>query len=280
MQTVAQSWLIYRLTGSAVLLGFVGFAGQVPVFLLAPFTGALVDRANRHRVIVGTQTAAMLLAFVLAGLTLTGAVRVWHIFILACLLGVVNALDIPARQVFIVEIVGREDMVNAIALNSSMFNAARIVGPAIAGALVSALGEGWCFFANAVSYLAVIAGLLMMKVPRGAKVKKPDSTLAHIREGFKFVYRTRPIRALLVLLGVISITAMPFSVLMPIFADSILHGGPSARGLLMGASGAGALAGAITLAPRRDVRGLGKWVAISTAGFGVSLIAFSISHRL
>src|SRR5262249_45584779 len=144
MQTVAQSWLIYRLTGSAILLGFVGFASQVPVFLLAPFTGALVDRSNRHRVIIGTQTAAMLLAFALAGLTLTGAVRVWHVFVLASLLGLVNALDIPARQVFIVEMVDREDMVNAIALNSSMFNGARIVGPAIAGALVSAIGEGWC----------------------------------------------------------------------------------------------------------------------------------------
>src|SRR5215471_6382702 len=280
MQMVAQSWLIYRLTGSAVLLGFVGFAGQVPVFLLAPFTGALIDRGNRHRIIIGTQTASMLLAFALAILTLTGTVKVWHVFALAAALGVVNALDIPARQVFIVEMVGRDDMVNAIALNSSMFNAARIIGPAIAGALVSAIGEGWCFFANGLSYVAVIAGLLMMKVPRPARVPKPDSTLAHIREGFSFVYQTRPIRALLFLLGVISIVAMPYSVLMPIFADSILHGGPSALGLLMGASGVGALAGAITLAPRRDVRGLGKWVALSSAGFGVSLVAFSISHRL
>ncbi|HWX42938.1 MAG TPA: MFS transporter, partial [Blastocatellia bacterium] len=152
MQTVAQSWLVYRLTGSAVLLGFVGFSSQIPVFMLAPFTGALVDRSNRRRIIIGTQTSAMLLAFVLAVLTLTGVVHVWHVFVLAALLGVVNALDIPARQVFIVEMVGREDMVNAIALNSSMFNGARIVGPAIAGALVSAIGEGWCFFANGISY--------------------------------------------------------------------------------------------------------------------------------
>jgi MFS family permease len=280
MQMVAQSWLIYRLTGSAVLLGFVGFAGQVPVFLLAPFTGALIDRANRHRIITGTQTASMLLAFVLAGLTLRGVVHVWHIFVLAAMMGIVNALDIPARQVFVVEMVGREDMVNAIALNSSMFNGARIVGPAIAGALVSAIGEGWCFFANGISYVAVIVGLLMMKVPSKAKVDKPSSTLAHIREGFQFVYRTRPIRALLVMLGVISIVAMPYSVLMPIFADSILHGGPSALGLLMGASGAGALAGAITLASRRDVRGLGRWVAVASVGFGVSLVAFSMAHLL
>jgi MFS family permease len=280
MQTVAQSWLVYRLTGSAVLLGFVGFSSQIPVFMLAPFTGALVDRSNRRRIIIGTQTSAMLLAFVLAVLTLTGVVHVWHVFVLAALLGVVNALDIPARQVFIVEMVGREDMVNAIALNSSMFNGARIVGPAIAGALVSAIGEGWCFFANGISYLAVIAGLLMMKVPSKAKIQKPGSTITHIAEGFRFVYRTRPIRALLVMLGVISLVGMPYSVLMPIFADAILHGGPSALGLLMGAAGAGALLGAITIASRRDVRGLGRWVAVAAAGFGISLVAFSISHRL
>jgi MFS family permease len=280
MQTVAQSWLVYRLTGSAVLLGFVGFSSQIPVFLLAPFAGAIVDRSNRHRVIVGTQTSAMILAFVLAGLTLTGAVHVWHIFVLAALLGVVNAMDIPARQVFIVEMVGREDMVNAIALNSSMFNGARIVGPAIAGALVSAIGEGWCFFANGISYVAVIAVLLLMTIPSRPKMQKPSSTLAHIAEGFQFVYRTRPIRALLVMLGVISVVGMPYSVLMPIFAGDILHGGPGALGLLMGAAGAGALTGAITIASRTDVRGLGKWVAIAATGFGVSLIAFSASPLL
>src|SRR5215471_18413713 len=280
MQMVAQSWLIYRLTGSAVLLGFVGFAGQVPVFLLAPFTGALIDRGNRHRISIGTQTASMLLAFALAILTLTGTVKVWHVFALAAALGIVNALDIPARQVFIVEMVGRDDMVNAIALNSSMFNAARIIGPAIAGALVSAIGEGWCFFANGVSYIAVIAGLLMMKILSRPKIQKPSSTLAHIAEGFQFVYRKRPIRALLVMLGVISVVGMPYSVLMPIFAGDILHGGPGALGFLMGAAGAGALTGAITIASRRDVRGLGKWVAIAATGFGTSLMAFSFSHQL
>jgi MFS family permease len=222
----------------------------------------------------------MILAFALAGLTLTGMVQVWHVFALAALLGVVNALDIPARQVFIVEMVGREDMVNAIALNSSMFNGARIVGPAIAGALVSAIGEGWCFFANGISYVAVITGLLMMKVPPRARLQKPSSTLAHIVEGFRFVYRTRPIRALLVMLGVISLVGLPYSVLMPIFADAILHGGPRALGLLLGAAGAGALAGAITIASRRDVRGLGRWVAFAATGLGGSLIAFSLSRQM
>src|SRR5919205_315545 len=164
MQTVAESWLVYRLTGSSLLLGSVGFAGQIPVFLLAPLGGIVADRQNRHRVVIATQVASMLLAFVLAVLTLTGTVKVWQIFVLASLLGVVNAFDVPGRQSFLVDMVGKEDLMNAIALNSSMFNGARIIGPAIAGILVAKIGEGWCFFANAVSYLAVIAGLLMMKV--------------------------------------------------------------------------------------------------------------------
>src|SRR2546430_628418 len=170
MQTVAQSWLVYRLTGSALLLGTVGFASQIPVFLLAPFGGTMADRRRRHRIVIATQASAMILAFILASLTLTGRVQVWHIFVLAASLGAVNAFDIPARQAFLVEMVGKEDLMNAIALNSSMFNGARVIGPAIAGILVARIGEGWCFFSNAVSYIAVIIGLLMMKVhaPRSA----------------------------------------------------------------------------------------------------------------
>src|SRR5256884_9426641 len=203
MQTVAQSWLVYRMTGSSLLLGLVGFASQIPVFLIAPLGGMVADRYNRHRVIIATQTTAMLLAGVLAGGTLLGVVQVWHVFVLATLLGVVNAFDIPARQAFLVDMVGKEDLMNAIALNSSMFNGARIIGPAIAGVLVAKIGEGWCFFANAVSYIAVIIGLLMMRLPRRQYVPPAGSPATHIIEAFQWVRHTGPIRALLLLLGLV-----------------------------------------------------------------------------
>jgi MFS family permease len=277
MQSVAQSWLVYRLTGSTVLLGVVGFCGQIPVFLLAPIGGTVADRVNRHRILVATQTAAMLLASLLAALTLTHRIEVWHLFALAALLGLVNAFDIPARQAFVVDMVGREDLINAIALNSSMFNGARIVGPAIAGILVATIGEGWCFFSNAVSYIAVITCLLLMKLTAQRRVPLPGSALASIIEGFRYVKRTGPVRALLLLLGLVSLMGMPYAVLMPIFADRILHGGPRGLGLLMGASGIGALAGALSLAARNGTRGLGRWVAFSCAGFGISIILFSLS---
>jgi len=279
MQNIAQSWLVYRLTGSSLLLGAVGFAGQIPVFLVAPIGGATADRHNRHRVVITTQVASMVLAFVLAALTLTGKVQVWHIFVLAVLLGVVNSFDIPGRQSFLVDMVGKEDLMNAIALNSSMFNGARIVGPAIAGVLVASIGEGWCFFANGVSYIAVIIGLLMMRVEAPRKLAHGGSHLRHIIEGFQFVRRTGPIRALLLLLGLISLVAMPYTVLMPVFADRILHGGARGLGILMGATGVGALLGALTLASRSGLSGLGRWIAFSCAGFGISLILFSLSRN-
>lgn len=280
MQNVAQSWLVYRLTGSSVLLGAVGFAGQIPVFLLSPAGGIVADRYSRHRVVIATQTASMLLAFILAFLTLSGRVQIWHIFVLAAALGVVNAFDIPARQSFIVDMVGRTDLMNAIALNSSMFNASRVVGPAVAGLLVASIGEGWCFFANAVSYVAVIAGLLRMHVTRHEHVEQPASPLSHLAEGFRFVIHNTPVHALLALLGVVSLTGMPYAVLMPIFADRILHGGAAALGWLMGASGVGALAGALLLASRKDLKGLGLWVAVSAVGFGLGLTLFSLSRTL
>ncbi len=177
MQTVAQSWLVYKLTGSGLLLGAVGFSSQIPVFLIAPIGGITADRVNRQRIVIATQTVSMLLAFVLAALTLTGKIQVWHVFVLAALLGVVNAFDIPGRQSFLVDMVGKEDLMNAIALNSSMFNGARVIGPAVAGVLVARLGEGWCFFANAVSYIAVIVGLLLMKVQAAARVPTKASPL-------------------------------------------------------------------------------------------------------
>jgi MFS family permease len=278
MQSVAQSWLVYRLTGSALLLGSVGFASQIPVFLVAPVGGIVADRYNRHRVVIGTQIASMLLAGVLAALTLTHHIQVWHIFVLASLLGVVNAFDIPGRQAFLVDMVGKEDLMNAIALNSSMFNGARIIGPAIAGILVARIGEGWCFFANAVSYIAVIIGLLMMKLLPRSYAVPTGSHLKHIIEGFRFARHTAPIWTLLLLLGLVSLVGMPYTVLMPIFADKILHGGARGLGILMGATGVGALLGALTLASRTGVSGLGRWVAISCGGFGFFLLLFSWSR--
>jgi MFS family permease len=279
MQTVAQAWLVYRLTGSSLLLGSVGFASQFPVFLVAPLGGIVADHYNRQRVVIATQVSSMILASILAALTLTGTVQVWHIFVLAALLGVVNAFDIPGRQAFLVDMVGKEDLMNAIALNSSMFNGARIIGPAIAGILVARIGEGWCFFANAVSYIAVIVGLWLMRVHPPSYADDQVSPLAHIIEGFRFVSRTGPIRAILLLLGLVSLVAMPYTVLMPIFADRILHGGARELGILMGATGVGALLGALTLAAKTGVHGLGRWVAFSCGGFGVSLILFSFSHH-
>jgi MFS family permease len=278
MQSVSQSWLVYRLTDSATLLGLVGFASQFPVFALAPLGGAAADRYSRHRILVATQVLSMTLAFLLAGLTLPNLITIAHVFAVATLLGIVNAFDIPARQAFVAEMVGREDLVNAIALNSSIFNGARVVGPAVAGVLVGRVGEGWCFFLNGVSFLAVIAGLLAMRVPRHEMVPLTGSTTARIREGFTYAARTPPIRALLLQLGVLSLVGMPYVVLMPVFADDILNGGASGLGLLMGASGLGALVGALALAARKNVRGLARWVAVSAIGFGVALVAFAISR--
>jgi MFS family permease len=292
MQTVAQSWLVYRLTGSGLLLGSVGFASQIPVFLVAPLGGITADRGNRQRIVIATQTASMILAFILAALVLTNRVHVWHIFVLAALLGVVNAFDIPGRQSFLVDMVGKEDLMNAIALNSSMFNGARVIGPAIAGVLVARLGEGWCFFANGVSYIAVIAGLMLMRVKAPARASLKTPPLEHLIEGFQFVRRTAPIRALLILLGIVSVSGMPYVVLMPIFADKILHRGGQEfatligshdlgavrLGILMGAAGVGALLGALTLAMRTGTKGLGRWVAVCCAGFGLSLSLFALSR--
>src|ERR1700733_13255261 len=276
MQSVAQSWLVYRLTGSALLLGSVGFASQVPVFLFAPLGGITADRVNRRHIVIATQVAAMLLAFVLAALTLSHKVQVWHVFVLASLLGGGNAFDIPGRQSFLVDMVGKEDLMNAIALNSSMFNGARVIGPAIAGILVAKIGEGWCFFANAVSYIAVIIGLLMMRVQSPVRVAMA-SPLEHMMEGFRFVNRTAPIRALLLLLGLGGLVGMPYGVRMPIFVDRILHGGARGLGILMGATGVGALFGALTLAAKTGVKGLGRWVTVTCAMFGISLVLFAFS---
>ncbi len=279
MQSVAQAWLVYSITKSALLLGTVGFASQIPVFLLSPLGGIAADRTNRQKLVIATQTASMILAAILAWLTLTGRLRVhvWPIFLLAALLGIVNAFDIPARQSFLIDMVGREDLMNAIALNSSMFNGARVVGPAVAGILVARIGEGWCFAGNAISYIAVIAGLLLMHVHSPRRISE-HSPLEDIMEGFRWVNQTRIIRSLLLLIGLVSLVGMPYTVLMPVFADAILHGGARGLGILMGATGVGALFGALTLASKTGVKGLGRWVTATCAGFGISLVLFSFSR--
>jgi MFS family permease len=276
MQTVAQAWLVYSMTKSALLLGSVGFASQLPIFLVAPFGGITADRVNRQQLVIATQTASMILAGILAWLTLSGRVQVWHIFVLAALLGVVNAFDIPGRQAFLVDMVGKEDLMNAIALNSSMFNGARVIGPAIAGILVARIGEGWCFAANSISYIAVIISLSLMHVSCAPRVSK-HSPIEDIIEGFRWVNHTKIIRALLLLIGLVSLVGMPYTVLMPVFADRILHGGARGLGILMGATGVGALFGALTLAAKTGIRGLGRWVAVSCASLGISLFCFSFS---
>jgi len=278
MDNIAEAWLVYRLTGSSLLLGTVAFAGQIPVFLLAPVGGMVADRWNRRSIVIATQISSMVLASVLAFLTITKRITVAEVIVLAALMGVVNAFDIPARQAFLSDMVGREDLMNAIALNSSMFNGARVIGPSIAGILVASIGEGWCFFANAVSYIAVIAGLLMMRIEHKPRVAQFASPFEHIAEGFRFVRDTAPIRAILILLGLVSIVAMPYSVLMPIFAAKVLHGNARTLGVLMGATGIGALTGALMLATRTNVQGLGRWIAISCGSFGIALIFFALSR--
>jgi MFS family permease len=279
MQTVAQSWLVYRLTGSSALLGLVGFSSQIPVFLFSPLGGVAADRYNRHRLIIITQTLSMLLAFILATLTLSGSIRVWHIFILASALGIINAFDIPARQSFFQEMVGRTDLINAIALNSSMYNSARIVGPAVAGILVAWIGEGWCFFANGVSYIAVIVGLLMMRVTPRTIHQFTGSAWQHVIEGAEFVSSARPIRALLTLVAVVSFAGLQYTILMPIFADRIFHSGAHGMGILLGINGAGALSGALVLAARQGLKGLSRWVAIAALVFVGGIVAFAFASQ-
>ena len=281
MTRIATGWLVYRLTGSAWLLGVVGFAGQIPTFLLAPFAGVWVDRLNRHRVLVVTQILAMLQSFALAFLALSGHITVIEIIWLSAFQGLINAFDMPARQAFVVEMVeDRADLSNAIALNSSMVNMARLVGPSLAGMIIAGFGEGYCFLIDGISYLAVIASLLLMRLRASAGRSTRSNMLTELKEGWVYVSHSPAIRALLLLLALVSLVGMPYTVLMPVFAGPILHGGPHTLGFLMGASGVGALAGAIELASRRTVLGLGRVVAMSAAMFGIGLITFSQSRWL
>jgi MFS family permease len=281
MQLIALNWLVYRMTGSAFLLGVVGFTRSIPTFLLASVAGVLVDRWNRHRILVVTQTLSLIQALILAYLVLAGTIKVWEIICLSLMLGLINGFDVPARQSFVVDMIGRrEDLGNAIALNSSMVNGARLIGPSLAGMLVAAVGEGICFLINAFSFLAVIASLLVMKIVK-KKPGAPHSPFVEgLKEGFSYAFGFAPIRSLLLLLALVSLMGMPYMVLMPVFARDILHGGPNTFGFLMGATGIGALAGALFLASRKSVLGLGRIIVISSLIFGVGLISFSLSSRL
>jgi MFS family permease len=284
MQRVAMSWLIYDLTKSAFLLGFIGFLSMLPTFLVSPIAGVLIDRWSRHRVIVITQVLAMLQAFVLAGLVLTGTLTAgnvtWVLIILSVYLGTVQAFDMPARQSFIVEMVERrDDLPNAIALNSSMFNGARLIGPTVAGVTVAAVGTGVCFLINAISFLAVLAALLAMRV--APPVPRPQRRVWHeLTEGFRYAFGFAPIRAILLLIGWTSLVSMPYGVLMPIFATQVFHGDARTLGYLIAAPGVGALLGAMYLASRRSVVGLGRVIVVAAAAFGLSLLGFAVTTNL
>ncbi len=283
MQYVAMSWLVYRMTNSALMLGVVGFSSQIPAFILAPFTGVLADRHNRYKILVVTQALAMLQAFILAFLTLTGHIAVWHIIVLGIFLGCINSLDIPARQSFILQMIeDKGDLGNAIALNSMMFNVARLIGPSVAGVLIAITGEGACFLINAISYLAVIASLLAMDqaVKIGKDRAKDYDIFKDLKEGFNYAFGFQPIRAILLLLGIISLMGMSYAVLMPVFARDVMGGGPHTLGFLMAAVGLGALGGTVYLASKKRVAALGNLLPVSAGVFGLGITAFSFSHNI
>ena len=281
MTRIATSWLVYRLTNSAFLLGFIGFAGQIPMFLLGPVAGVWVDRLNRHKVLVVTQVLSMVQSFWLAALALSHRITFWDIFWLSIFQGVVNAFDMPARQAFVTQMVDRrEDLPNAIALNSSMVNGARLIGPSLAGIIIAAVGEGWCFFIDGVSYIAVIISLLMMSLG-GQQVRKAQTSVAkELKEGWAYVSRFSPIRNILLLLGLVSLVGMPYTVLMPIFARDVLHGGANTLGFLSAVTGVGALISAAYLATRKSVLGLERVIPTCAIIFGLGLIGFGLSHWL
>ena len=281
MTRIATSWLVYRLTGSAWLLGIVGFMGQIPTFLLAPFAGVWVDRWNKRTVLVWTQALAAAQSLAMAVLTLTHRITIHQIIALSVMQGLINAFDMPGRQSFLVEMVDdKRDLGNAIALNSSIVNLARLIGPSLAGLVISSVGEGWCFLIDGVSYFAVIASLLMMRLRPALLQETRDTMLAQLSEGWHYVRGFLPIRNLLLLFAIVSLMGMPYTVLMPVFASQVLHGGPHTLGFLMGAAGVGALVSAVLLAFRKSVKGLLKMVPLSAALFGAGLVCFGFSHVL
>jgi MFS family permease len=281
MQQIAMRWLVYRLTKSELLLGVVGFASDIPLFFLVPFAGVLADKFKRQRILAITQGLAALQAFILAVLVITDQAAVWHVVVLGALLGVINAFDIPARQAFLVEVVeNKEDLGNAIALNSFIFNGALLIGPVMAGVLIAFFGEGPCLILNGVSYLALIGALLLMKIPERKMASGNIQLGRGILEGATYAFRSVPIRSILLLVALVSFMGVSYMLLMPVFAEDVLHGGPQAFGYLMSATGVGALAGAVFLASRRNILGLGKVIVVAGILYGVGLFALSLSHHL
>jgi MFS family permease len=278
---VATGWLVYRLTDSAFLLGVVGFSGQIPIFLLSPLSGVLADRWNRHRLLVTSQSLSMLQSLMLAVLVLSSVIQVWQIILLSIFQGLINAFDIPTRQAFVVQMVEkREDVANAIALNSSMFNSARLIGPSIAGVLIASVGEGICFLIDGISYIAVIISLLLMRIPEQVLEDRVKKIFGGLKEGFRYAFGFPPIRSILLLLGLVSVLGFPYTVLLPVFARDILKGGANTLGFLTGATGVGALTGAIYLASRKSVVGLGRIITMAGTLFALSLIVFSLSRTI
>ncbi len=281
MTRIATSWLVYRLTDSALLLGVSGFAGQIPAFFFAPIAGVWIDRWDRRRTLLVTQVLAMVQSFALAGLALSGHINIWWIVFLALFQGLINAFDMPARQAFVIQMIDdRRDLSNAIALNSSMVNGSRLLGPAIAGVVIAGVGEGYCFLIDGISYIAVILSLVAMRITWVVPPKRETRALRELADGWKYVVQSPAIRSILLLLGLVNMVGMPYSVLAPIMAGSVLHGDAHTLGFLMGASGVGALLSAISLAFRRTVIGLGKMIAISSGMFGAGLILFGLSRSV
>ena len=279
MTRIATSWLVYRLTGSALLLGTVGFAGQIPTFLFAPFAGVWVDRLDRRQVLVWTQALSMIQSLALAGLTLSHHITIAWVLALSVMQGIINAFDMPGRQSFMVQMVeDRRDLSNAIAINSSMVNMARLVGPSLAGMLIAVSSEGWCFLIDGISYIAVIVSLLMMRVNAAPVRSKTASMFADMKVGWTYVSEFLPVRTILLLFAVVSLMGMPFVVLMPIFAARVLHGGPHTLGFLMGAMGVGALISALALAARKSILGLVRMIPLAATVFGLGLIGFGLSR--
>jgi MFS family permease len=281
MTQTATIWLVYSLTQSPLMLGVVGFSSQIPSFIIAPFGGVFVDRFSRHRTLIGTQILSMIQSLALAILALTGVIHIWHIIVLSLFQGIISAFDAPARQAFVLDLVERkEDLANAIAINSTMFNGARLVGPAIGGLLVASVGTAYCFLIDGLSYIAVIIALLAMRIKPHKIIVSTSNPLQQIKEGFLYAFGFPPIRTLLLLSALVSFFGMQYTVLVPVFAEKILQGNAETLGFLMAASGVGALSGGIYLALRKTILGLGRLIVISPAILGIGLIAFSLSRFL
>jgi MFS family permease len=280
MQQIAMAWLVYRMTNSAFLLGLVGFAGQIPTFFLAPVAGVVSDRARRRPLLLVTQSLAMIQAFLLAALTLTGLISVWQLVVLSVVLGIVNTFDMTIRQAFMMEMVPEhKDLANAIALNSTLVNLTRLIGPSIAGITIAVMGEGICFLLNGLSYLAVLWALLAMEIPVAMERTHPH-WLKGIIQGIMYTFGFAPVRAVILLLSLIGFMAAPYAVLLPVFASEVLHGDASTLGFLTAAAGVGALAGTLYLASREGLRGAGTLLAVCAAALGVALVIFSLSASL